>query len=74
MSELQVFNNPQFGDIRTIELDGEPWFVGKDVARALGYCNTKDALAKHVDREDKRGSQIATPRSEERRVGKECGS
>ena len=42
-------------------INGEPWFVGKDVAMMLGYANTKDALAKRVEREDKRGSQIATP-------------
>ena len=54
MNELQIFNNPEFGDIRTVELDGEPWFVGKDVASALGYSNTKDALSRHVDDEDRR--------------------
>ena len=42
-------------------INNEPWFVGKDVASVLGYANTKDALAKRVEREDKRGSQIATP-------------
>ena len=62
MSELQVFANPQFGQIRAVEeIDGEPWFVGKDVAEALGYSNPRDALAKHVDGEDKGVSQIATP-------------
>lgn len=53
MNELQVFNNPEFGEVRTIEVNGEPWLVGKDVATALGYSNTKDALANHVDPEDK---------------------
>lgn len=53
MNELQVFNNPDFGEVRTIERDGEPWFVGKDVATALGYGNTKDALSVHIDDEDK---------------------
>lgn len=53
MSELQVFNNPDFGEIRAVEIDGEPWFVGKDIAVALGYCNPRDALANHVDDEDK---------------------
>ena len=53
MNELMTFNNPEFGEIRTIEVDGEPWLVGKDVAQALGYSNTKDALATHVDEEDK---------------------
>ena len=52
---LTVFTNPEFGSVRTVELDGEPWLVGKDVAEALGYSNTKDALAKHVDPEDKKG-------------------
>lgn len=61
MNEVQIFNNPDFGDIRTVERDGEPWFVGKDIALALGYQNTKDALRKHVAPEDKGGSQIATP-------------
>ena len=49
MNELTIFENPEFGSIRTVELDGEPWLVGKDVAAALGYSNTKDALANHVD-------------------------
>ena len=53
MNELQVFSNPEFGDIHAIEIDGEPWMVGKDVAVALGYNNPRDALAKHVDDEDK---------------------
>ena len=54
MNEMRLFENPQFGKIRAIEIDGEPWMVGKDVATALGYSNTKDALARHVDNEDKR--------------------
>lgn len=54
MSELKIFENPAFGQVRTVEREGEPWFVGKDVAQALGYSNTKDALARHVDDEDKR--------------------
>ena len=53
-AEIKVFENPEFGVIRTTEKDGEPWFVGKDVAEALGYANTKDALASHADEEDKR--------------------
>lgn len=60
MKDIQIFNNPEFGQVRTVNVDGEPWFVGKDVATALGYSNTKDALAKHVDDDDKLGSQIAT--------------
>lgn len=62
MNEVQIFNNEEFGSVRVAEIDGEPWFVGKDVAACLGYVNTKDALAKHVDPDDKiMGSQNATP-------------
>ena len=53
MTDLQIFNSPEFGAIRTIEKDGEPWFVGKDVAIALGYNNPRDAFKKHIDEEDK---------------------
>ena len=53
MNELKVFENPTFGQVRTIEIDNEPWFVGKDVAEALGYRDTSDALKKHVDADDK---------------------
>lgn len=53
MTDLQIFNSPEFGAIRTIEKDGEPWFVGKDVATALGYNNPRDAFKKHIDEEDK---------------------
>ena len=53
MNEVKIFENKKFGSIRTIMIDDEPWFVGKDVAAALGYSNTRDALAKHVDDEDK---------------------
>lgn len=53
MNELQVFNNHEFGEVRTTVIDGEPWFVGADVATALGYSNVRDAIAKHVDNEDK---------------------
>lgn len=50
---LQIFNHPQFGEIRALEIDGKPWFIGKDVAQALGYANHKKALRDHVDEEDK---------------------
>lgn len=50
---LVVFENEEFGRIRTVEIDGEIWFVGKDVAAALGYSNPRDAIAKHVDEEDR---------------------
>ena len=52
-NELMIFNNPEFGQVRTIELDNEPWFVGKDVAEALGYVKPENAIAAHVDSEDK---------------------
>lgn len=63
MQELQIFKNEEFGEVRTVTIDNEPWFVGKDVATALGYKNTKDALISHVTEEDKRilqRSEIAT--------------
>lgn len=53
MNELQIFNSEEFGDIRTITINNEPWFVGKDVAVSLGYKDTSDALKKHVADEDK---------------------
>lgn len=53
MNEIQIFSSEEFGKIRVIEQDGEPWFVGKDVAEALGYSNTRDALDRHVDADDK---------------------
>lgn len=57
MKELQIFNSPQFGQVRIIEKNGQPWFVGKDVAEALGYADTFGALKKHVDEEDKQNCQ-----------------
>lgn len=53
MNELQIFDNPEFGKIRGLMLDGDPWFVGKDVAGALGYSNPRKALGDHVDDADK---------------------
>lgn len=53
MSELQIFQNAEFGSVRTATIDGEPYFVGKDVATILGYSNPRDAISKHVDDEDK---------------------
>lgn len=50
---MTVFENAEFGKVRTIMIDGEPWFVGKDVAESLGYSNTRKALADHVDEDDK---------------------
>ena len=53
MQELKIFENPAFGQIRTVEREGEPWFVGKDVAQVLGYANPSKAILDHVDDEDK---------------------
>jgi prophage antirepressor-like protein len=58
MNELQIFNSEEFGDIRTITIDNEPWFVGIDVAKSLGYANPKNAVPKHVSEEDKLNTQI----------------
>lgn len=60
MTDLQIFNNPEFGEIRTIERDGEPWFVGKDVAEALGYTDPNKAIVMHVDEEDKLNDKTAS--------------
>lgn len=53
MNEVQIFENEKFGSVRTVEINNEPWFVGADVATALGYSNARDALANHVSEEDK---------------------
>lgn len=53
MNELQIFENEDFGEIRTVTINNEPWFVGKDVTDILGYTNSSKALADHVDEEDK---------------------
>lgn len=50
---MQIFKHPDFGDVRVIDVDGEPWFVGKDVAVALGYAKPENALSTHVEQEDK---------------------
>ena len=64
-NEFINFHHEMFGDIRAIEKDGEPWFVGKDVAVALGYSRTADAVAAHVDAEDKGVGKIPTPGGEQ---------
>lgn len=53
MNELQIFESPEFGQVRTVVIENEPWFVGKDVANILGYANTKDAISSHVEEDDK---------------------
>ena len=62
MNELMIFENPEFGKVRSVQLDGEAWLVGKDVAEALGYTNPRKALADHVDEEDKRQGDGVTIR------------
>lgn len=52
MNELMVFNNAEFGQVKTMEINGEPWFVGKDVAAALGYERATKAISDRVDKED----------------------
>lgn len=59
MHELKIFESPEFGTVRTVTINGEPWLVGKDVAEALGYSNTRDALDRHVATEDK--NTVANP-------------
>lgn len=65
MNELQIFNNEEFGQVRTVEIEGKPYFVGKDVANALGYSNPRDAISRHCKGVVKRdtfkegGQQIA---------------
>lgn len=53
MNELKIFENEEFGQVRTIVIDNEPWFVGKDVATALGYSNASKAVSAHVSEEDR---------------------
>lgn len=61
MANIQIFNNPEFGDIRTVDQNGEPWFVGKDVAAALGYSNPQKAIRDHVDEQDRGVNEMDTP-------------
>lgn len=61
MNDLEIFKNENFGEIRIVRIDGDPYFVGKDVAGVLGYSNTRDALNKRVDEEDKEVANCDTP-------------
>lgn len=61
MNKIKVFNNPSFGEIRTIVMNSEPWFVGKDVAEILGYAKARNAISAHVDPEDKKDAPIQGP-------------
>ena len=60
-NQIQIFNNTEFGEIRTMEINGEPWFVGKDIAAALGYKESAKAIREHIDDEDKGVSVLDTP-------------
>ena len=61
MNNLQIFSNEEFGQVRTVMLNDEVWFVGKDVAGILGCSNTRKALTDHVDKEDKGVTKCDTP-------------
>lgn len=61
MNDLKIFKNAEFGQIRTVVIDGEPWFVGKDVAVALGYSEPRSVVSKKVDEEDKGVAKMDTP-------------
>lgn len=61
MNEMIIFNNPQFGDIRMMDINGETWFVGKDVASILGYKNPRQAIATNVDEDDRGVHGMDTP-------------
>ena len=61
MQELQIFKNEEFGEVRTVAIDNEPWFVGKDIAEALGYSDTNKAVAMHVENEDKKLNDKTSP-------------
>ncbi len=58
MDDIQIFNSKEFGEVRALELSGTPWFVGKDVAGALGYAKPENAVSNHVDDEDKTSTLI----------------
>lgn len=60
-NEMQIFNNEEFGQVRTVVIDGEPWFVGRDVCKALGYADVRAGTRKNVDDEDKRVCPVGTP-------------
>lgn len=68
MKDIQIFNNPEFGEIRTTIVDGEPYFVGKDVAEVLAYKETAKAIREHVDDDDKGVSVLDTPGGKQKMV------
>lgn len=60
MNNLQIFNSPEFGQVRIVQQNGEPWFVGKDIADILGYSNSSKAIPQHVDEEDRQKQNLPT--------------
>ena len=68
MSNMKIFENPEFGKVRTIVIDDEPWFVGKDVAEILGYSQPSVAISKKVDDDDKGISKMETPGGEQNTI------
>ena len=61
MNDIMIFNNPEFGEVRTVMIDNEPWFVGKDISTALGFKDTTSAIRKNVEDEDKGICPVGTP-------------
>lgn len=72
---LQIFKNNEFGEIRTVQIDGEPWLVGRDIAERLGYAKPHNALSTHVDEDDtlKRGITDSLGRIQETTLINESG-
>ena len=66
MNEIKIFESEEFGQVRTVMIDDEPYFVGKDVATILGYADTFGALKKHVDNDDKQNCQNSSFESNRR--------
>lgn len=75
MDEVKIFENPEFGQVRMVVIDGEPWFVGKDVASVLGYEKERNAIQRHVDEDDalKRGVTDSLGRTQETTIINESG-
>jgi prophage antirepressor-like protein len=67
-NQVQIFESKEFGAVRTITIDGQPWFVGKDVASILGYENTSRDVNRHVDTEDKGTTEMVTPGGRQRLI------
>lgn len=75
MNEIQIFKNPEFGEVRTIMIDGEPWFVGNDCAKALGYQKPDQAIRTNVDKEDSclKGVSDANNHTQQMKIINESG-